>query len=474
MFHEREAREHVEAFPDLLDYFAQVDNGTAFLKSGVFLAVWEFVGYDTNSQTLAERFHLANRFANALNLGEDFGVSCDVIRVYSTDYLPVPASLPDPITCLIEEERRVQFTTPGNYFQNRAFFALTYRPVPDPKAKATNWLFEVQEGNQDGFGAQALETFNRAADQLDAVLQANLRQARRLRCYEQNGYVCDELHRYIRLCIFGQDEPFVLPEIPMHLASLFAAPLVGGDIPQIDGKYHAVIAINGFPANSFAGIFQPLLCLPFPYRFTQQSELLGAQQASAFYAKLARQWGFKKIPFITRLINKQSAVKDGMAAKLEQEADDAKNAAEYQTVIDLFYTAKIVLAHEDLNVLRARIKKVIEALAPFKGRHETDNALAAIVSSYPGHMHRDPRYSAITTQNLAHFLPIGAPSRGPKFNPSPLLPKNTPPLLLGSAAAGSLPVNLHLHVEDKGHVFLSALSGAGKTTALAKFSCCCF
>jgi type IV secretion/conjugal transfer VirB4 family ATPase len=467
MFHSKEAREHVESFVDLIDYYSLVDNGIGFLKSGAYFAAWEIAGHDVSSQTLADQFYLANRFANGLNLGADFGFGCDVIRVPFTSYIEETSLWHDPVSFLIDEERRRQFAKPGNYFDNRAFFCLTYRPI-EREGKASNWLFEAGqgEGEQGGDASRQLERFSRAVDELEALFAANLKSARRLRCWEKGGMIFDDLHRYVRFCIDTEDDSFPIPETAVNLNQLFATPLVPGDWPKLGDKYRAVVAINAFPMKSFAGILAPLLSMPFAYRFCQQAEILDTQQAVAFYTKKAAAWRHKKIPFLSKLIDKQNAqIKDKKAAQLEVEADDAIYAAEYQTTIEVFYTGKVILSHESLDTLREMVKDVRNKIKPFGSRHEESNAVAALVSSLPGHMHRDPRHSVVTTQNLAHFLPLGSPARGHRYHPSPYFPKKSPPHIM-AATVGRSPISLCLHVQDTGHALVPGPIGNGKSTLL--------
>src|SRR4051812_42179415 len=123
MFIRKEAREHLEAFPDLLDYFSLIEDGIAWLRSKTLLSAWEVVGPDTDPMTASEHYYVASRIADALDLGGDFGISCDLIREPSCEYAPRDSGhWPDPVSYTIDEERRAQFTMPGNYWRSRAFF----------------------------------------------------------------------------------------------------------------------------------------------------------------------------------------------------------------------------------------------------------------------------------------------------------------------------------------------------------------
>ena len=469
MFIKKENREQVEAFHELLDYFGVIDDGVALLSSGGFVAAWEVVGHDMDSATLAANYYRAVRFANEINLGPDFGVCSDLIREPLTQYPDSsPEDWPDCVSCVIDAERREQFTAQGNYWRNRYYFYLTYRPAQTNSSKTGNWFFNEVTSEQEQTDAQRLlARFLKGVESFEAVQRSNMVEVRRLRCYEKDGVLYDELHRYFRRCVLGQDDPFPLPEPPVFLSQMMTDDFVGGSEPMLGSKYIATIAINGFPPNSYAGIFGSLYCLPFAYRFSQQSVLMGSQQAIALWEKKAKNWGAKKISFFKKYFQKDNTIVDRHAADLESEADLAKTDAEYLRSVDVFYTSKIVLMEEDRKVLIEKIKAVQEAVRPFSSRVESLNAVAAFISSLPGQMHKDTRQNHISTANLAHFLPLGAPFLGLEHNPSvDMFPPNTPPLFYASTA-GRAVFKFHTHTEkDVGHALFAGPNGTGKSTFL--------
>jgi type IV secretion system protein TrbE len=464
MFICKEARESVNDLPALLDYSLLLEDGIAFLRSGTFLAAWEVHGPDTDPMTPAESYHLSARIESALDLGADFGVGCDLIRASSREYAPENNNWPDPVSYVIDQERRAQFTTEGNYSCNVVFFVLTYRPVSNRRSKAQSWFFD-DSADSDEFGERSLKRFKSGVDRFERALGANMCLVRRLGCYQENGEVYDDLHRYIRYCVLGQDHPFVVPDVPAFLNELITGNVVGGAEPSINGRYIATVAIDGFPRNSFANIFSALRSLPFEYRFCQQSEILDTQQAMDLHSRNSKQWGFKKVPFLQKLLKKDNTIRDTVAAGLEAEAQQAVLEAEYRKTIDVYYTAKVVITDSYAHELREKVRTVLEAVRPFTARLEDQNALAAWISSFPGQMYMDKRQSLVTTTNLSHFLPLGAPWRGHQHNPSQFFPPKTPPLMYAVTAGGTA-YRFHAHTSDRGHVLLAGPIGTGKTTFL--------
>jgi type IV secretion system protein VirB4 len=63
----------------------------------------------------------------------------------------------------------------------------------------------------------------------------------------------DELFQFIRFCITGENHPVRLPEIPMYLDWLATAEFHHGVSPMVENRYLAVVAIDGFPAESWPG-----------------------------------------------------------------------------------------------------------------------------------------------------------------------------------------------------------------------------
>jgi len=64
-----------------------------------------------------------------VRLGGEWMLHQDVLRVKSRDYpKPEDNAFPDPITALIEQERREQFGQEGAYYESIYAFMLTYLP----------------------------------------------------------------------------------------------------------------------------------------------------------------------------------------------------------------------------------------------------------------------------------------------------------------------------------------------------------
>ena len=61
----------------------------------------------------------------------------------------------------------------------------------------------------------------------------------------------DELFQFIRLCINRENHPIRLPDIPMYLDWLATAELQHGLSPMVENRFLGIVAIDGFPAESW-------------------------------------------------------------------------------------------------------------------------------------------------------------------------------------------------------------------------------
>src|SRR6266852_4493103 len=122
-----EHRKKATGLADLLLYDALIDDGVMLLQDGALLAAWSFRGPDMASATHAELAALSARFNSILRLGSGWMIQCDAIRSRAPGY-PERGSFPDPVTRLIDDERRQQFTTAGAHYESEYFLSLTFLP----------------------------------------------------------------------------------------------------------------------------------------------------------------------------------------------------------------------------------------------------------------------------------------------------------------------------------------------------------
>src|SRR5579875_3567630 len=293
-----ENRREPRGLADLLLPYALVDDGILLQQDGSLLAGWSYRGPDMMSAAAAEMNALSARFNSVLRLGGGWMVQCDAIRSRAPGY-PGQGSFPDPVTRVIDDERRQQFMQEGAHFESEYFLTLTYLPPPEIEERAKGWLFEgtgAAGGNRAA--ARHLDHFRMKLDAFQNVF-GQLFQTERLRRVtvtdEYGGeHIHDQLLRYLRRCISGLDHPFALPEIPCYLNEILACEdFYGGIEPRIGRKHISVLAIDGFPRMSSPGILRELDQLPIEYRWNTRAILIDPEEARRLLDRHRKKWRSK-------------------------------------------------------------------------------------------------------------------------------------------------------------------------------------
>src|SRR5579863_9288698 len=153
-----EHREHPRGLADLLLPYALIDDGILLQQDGSLLTGWSFRGPDMMSAAPAEMDALSARFNHVLRLGSGWMIQCDAIRSRAPGY-PEAGAFPDPVTRVIDDERRQQFMAEGAHYESEYFLTLTYLPPVEAEQKAQGFMFEGRKSNSAYTAAQVLERF---------------------------------------------------------------------------------------------------------------------------------------------------------------------------------------------------------------------------------------------------------------------------------------------------------------------------
>jgi type IV secretion system protein VirB4 len=467
-------RDTAQGLPDLLNWAAVIDDGIVLNKDGSLLAGWFYRGSDVASATADELNALGARVNAALaRLGTGWVLHQDAIRVPSRAY-PATGAFPDPVTRLIEEERRRQFHAEGAHYESVHTLIVTYFPPFERQSRLTEMMFE-----EDGKAARGriadrvLEQFRFALDELEDQLSGALVLRRlRGRPYEDEhgrAHVADLLLQYLHYAVSGQNHPVNLPPCPMYLDAVIGGhELWGGVTPRLDDRYLAAVAIDGFPQASFPGILAALDQLPVEYRWSRRFIFLDPHEAQALLKKYRRQWQQKVRGFVDQVFKTGRGVVDQDALDMVGETESALAQAAGRLVAFGYYTSVVILMDPDRGRLdeNARaLRKAIQDLG-FSARVETLNTLEAWLGSLPGHVAPNVRRPLLHTLNLSDLLPLAAIWPGREYNPCPYYPPKSPPLL-HAGTDGATPFRLNLHVGDLGHTLVFGPTGSGKSTLLA-------
>ncbi|WP_395173023.1 conjugal transfer protein TrbE [Roseibium alexandrii] len=464
------------SFSDLLPYAALVDNGIVLLKDGGLMAGWYFAGPDSESSTAFERNEVSRQINSVLaRLGNGWMIQMEAVRIPSIGYPGRENShFPDPITALIDDERRQRFEAGEGHFESQHALILTYRPPEKNKSKLVKYIYSDEASRNTSFASRTLEHFKTTIREFEQYM-ANVVSIRRMETHEvPEGHAgrerhgrYDDLLQFARFALIGENHPIRLPDIAMYLDHLVTAEFHHGLTPVIDGRYVGVVSIDGFPAESWPGILNSLDLMPITYRWSSRFIFLDPVEARKVLEKTRKKWLQKVRPMMDQLFKTNSGSLDQDAMVMVGETEDAIAEANSQLVAFGHYTPVIVLF--DTN--QARLQEKCEAVRRlvqnegFGGRIETLNTTEAFLGSLPGVSYANVREPLVSTRNLADLAPLNSVWTGAPGAPCPFYPVGSPPLM--QVASGSSPFRFNLHVGDLGHTLIFGPTGSGKSTLLA-------
>ncbi|WP_343698948.1 conjugal transfer protein TrbE [Caulobacter sp.] len=455
----REYRRRPARLADFLPWAALVAPGVVLNKDGSFQRTAEFRGPDLDSATDAEVAAVAARLNSALRrLGSGWALFVEARRDPVGAY---PESIfPDPVSTLVEAERKAAFVETGEHFESRYYLTLTYLPPADRRGRVEGLFVEGRAGAGLNWRAE-LSGFIDRSDRLLALLDGLMPKV----AWLGDGETLSFLHGAISTV----RQRVAVPETPMQLDALLATePLTGGLEPRLGRAHLRVLTLTGFPAATTPGLLDELNRLGVAYRWSTRAICLDKTDAAALLGKIRRQWFAKRKSVLVllreALTQEPSPLVDNDAANKAVDADLALQDLGGDAVAYVYVTATLVVWDEDPAVAEAKlalVEKVIQA-RDFAVIRESVNAVEAWLGTIPGHAYANIRQPPLSTLNLAHIAPMSAVWAGPERNTH----LDGPPLLL-ARTAGSTPFRLSLHVGDVGHTLVVGPTGAGKSVLLA-------
>lgn len=465
--------------PDLLNWAAVIDDGIVINKDGSLLAGYFYQGKDLSVATVTEQNQTSAFLNSALSkLGSEWCLHQDAIRVSSREYpKPEENHFPDTVSRLIDNERRGTYQQ-GNHYESMYALTLTWLPDRQAASQLADMMFEDEGGGKvvrEKAGTRALVFFKQALqefeDQVSVVLKLTRMQA--VTYVDESGeHTNDQLLQYLHYCLTGLSHPINLPPCPMYLDAVIGGhEFTTGIIPRIEDSLIQVIAIDGFPQESYPGILSALDQIPMRYRWSTRFLFQDAVDAEKSLEAFRKKWeqkirGFWDQVFYSRQTSTGRVNQD--AVRMAAEAEDAMSEASSGLVTYGYYTSTIIILGDDIEVLQEQARaarKLINNLG-FAARIETINTVEAWLGSLPGHVVPNLRRPVLHTLHLADLLPLSSVWAGREYAPSDFYPPKSPPLLLATTE-GSTPFRLNLHVGDLGHTLMLGPTGAGKSTALA-------
>ena len=457
-----EYRAKPDRLSDLLPWAALVAPGVVLNKDGSFLRVLKFRGPDLDSATEPQVVVANAQLNNALKrLGGGWALYVEARRFHAADYLP-EGGFPDPVSWLVDAERREAFEREGEAFDTAYHLTLQYLP-PTGQALSLGGLFVGSSASAKDSQryAGALEHFLRHTERIADILGNALHEV---------AFLADEaLLTFLHGTVSTKLHPVAVPETPAYLDMLLAdCPLVGGLQPRLGDDHLRVVSITGFPGSTTPALLDALNRLPIEYRWVSRYLPLDKTDAGKLLESYRRRW-FAKRKGLGALLQEaltrsESPLVDSPAVQKSADADEAMRELAEDLVSYGFLSATVTVWDADPRRAAEKEREVERVL---NGRglvtlRESVNAVEAWLSSLPGQAYANVRRPLVNSLNLAHMLPFSAVWSGPDWDTH----LDGPPLLY-ARTDGHTPFRLPFAVGGVAHKMVIGPTGSGKSVLLA-------
>lgn len=475
-------RSKAAGLPDFINYASLIDEGVIKGKDGSLMAGFFFRGDDAASATASDRNYLTAMVnQNISRFGAGWAIWTDASRIDSPGYpKPEESHFPEPITAMIDAERRESFETQSALFESEYALIVQYLPPTLRDSKLAEMVYDDDGLDHSDPTGRIVAEFKKRLDDLQTAL-GNLLHMRRMGTIRidqsigegasevDDSYDSDELVNYLHYCLTNEPIALRTPDCPMYLDAWLGYPaLWPGDTPKVGEKFVSCVAIEGFPGASYPGILDMLDSLPMAYRWSSRFIFLEQHEAVSALNRYRLKWQQKIRGLWSQVMKSQKGMINTDALLMKEQAEIAMNDARSGLVAYGYYTPVIVLMHENRSFLaeQARYVKTEIERKGFAARVETVNAVEAWLGTLPGHTYPNVRRPLVHTLNLADLLPLASLWPGLRECPCDLYPEESPPLM-HTVTTGATPFRLNLHVGDVGHTLIFGPTGAGKSTLLA-------
>lgn len=444
---------------DWLPWAGLVAPGVVLNKDGSFQRSLRFRGPDLDSATQGELVATSARLNNALRrLGSGWALFVEAERLAAADY--PDSDFPEPLSWLVDEERRAAVEAHGSHFESSYHLTLLYLPPEESRSRAAGLLYEhrAQRGVdwRERLSAFIAET-DRFFDLLDGVMP-------------ELAWLDDsQTLTYLHATISPHRQRVAVPEVPFHLDALLAdSPLTTGLAPRLGEQHLRTLSVRGFPTSTWPGVLDDLNRLGFAYRWSTRFICLDKDEAEKELVRLRRQWFAKRKGVLALLreaiFQQESPLLDSDAANKASDADAALQELGADQIAFGYVTATVTVSDADAQVADEKLRRVERVIQGrgFVTITESLNAVDAWLSSLPGNAYANVRQPLISTLNLAHLIPVSAVWAGPARNEH----LDGPPLVI-TRTDGATPFRLVTHVGDVGHTLVAGPTGMGKSVLLA-------
>jgi type IV secretion system protein VirB4 len=454
-----EYRHRPAQLADWLPWAGLVAPGVVLNKDGSFQRTLRFRGPDLDSATPGELVATAARLNNALRrLGSGWALFIEAERLTADGY--PQSEFPEPLSWLVDEERRATFEAQGSHFESAYHLTLLYLPNEESRSRAAGLLYEhkTQRGVdwRERLAAFIAETA-RFHDLLEGVMP------------EVSWLDDSQTLTYLHATVSTHRQRVAVPETPFHLDALLAdCPLSTGLAPRLGEQHLRVLSVRGFPTSTWPGLLDDLNRLGIAYRWSTRFICMDKDEAEKELVRLRRQWFAKRKGVLAllreTLFQQESPLVDSDASNKASDADAALQELGVDQVAFGYVTVTVTVSDADARVADEKLRLVERVIQGrgFVTIAESLNAVEAWLSSIPGNAYANVRQPIISSLNLAHLMPVSAVWAGPARNAH----LDGPPLVV-TRTDGATPFRLVTHVGDVGHTLVAGPTGMGKSVLLA-------
>ena len=474
------------SFAAFLPYAHEVGDGLVLCKDGGLMVGYAVDAPDFAALGDASRDYLTRAVVAALGVfDEGWSFHYDLVR----EPLPrIAASLfPDSVTQSIEDARVLRFNEPGVSFGSTLTLAVRWTPPTSAERKASRAVASaVRFGRRahrrkaDDGGGDALRELDRRIDAFATALEqfedlaSTALSLRRLATERlASGMLHSPLISHLHQAIHGDIRP------PRETAQIFGQYLdcelafsdfYAGIRPYLSGRHVAIVAIDGFPAETEPAMLAALAAVPVEYRWSTRFVMLSPGQSSRLMQQQRRKWEQTASSYTAQFLGRQAGGhKARRAAMMVADIDEAELEEAVGDVRYGHFTSVFVLRSEDPDDLRELARTFRSALAAHGcgGRIEDANATEAFLGSFPGDIRHNIRRPLMHTLHFANLIPLTSSWRGLPRNPNPYIEGGDAPALMRTRCAGGSAFDLNIHVGDVGHTLIFGATGSGKSVLLA-------
>lgn len=454
----KEYRDTADRLADYLPWSLLVAPGVVEQKDGLLQRTIEFRGPDLASSTPEELVSTTARLNNALKrLGGGWSVFVEAQRVRSRKY--PKSQWPDPVSALVDEERRRLFEEEGEHFESRYYLTFVYAPPKQAKARFLGFLFEGGEEKQ-GDPKEYLSYFQDRVESLIGLLRAVFPYVHPLND--------EETLTYLHSAVSTKRQIVRAPETPVYLDAVLADQrLEAGLELKLGDKFMRTLTVRSFPSSTVPGILDDLNRLQLEYRWVTRYIAYDKQDAIKELKKYQKRW-YSQRKGLGSVLSEMaggggSDLVNSDAIRKAQDSDAALQEVAGDFVSYGLFTASVTVWGDTREQADERIKEV-ESVIQSRGFvciNEKLNALQAWLGSHPGNTYANIRRPLLNSLNLSHMIPLSAVWSGPETNAH----LEAPPHVYAKTTGGT-PFRLSTNVGDVGHTLILGPTGAGKSTLL--------